>query len=70
MAPFPTSAVTSECFASVYVSADGVKSLCTVAYKAAVNASGVVRLTPLSTATFNFNYPVTITNLHLNNRFV
>jgi hypothetical protein len=57
MKPFPTTDYYDDCYASAYVSSNGIKSLCTVAYKAAVNASGVVRLTPLSTATFNYSYP-------------
>jgi hypothetical protein len=40
------------CFANDQIMPEGVKSLCTTAFKAAVNASGVVRLTPLSTETF------------------
>jgi hypothetical protein len=57
MRPFPTPAgvFSDDCFASTSVSENAVKSLCSVAYKAAVNASGVVRLTPLSTATFAYS---------------
>jgi hypothetical protein len=62
MIPFPTSTDGryDTCYASVprrYESINGVKSFCGVEYRAAVNASGVVRLTPLSTATFIYNIP-------------
>jgi hypothetical protein len=56
MTPFPNAGPSDDCFASAYISANGVNSLCYVELKAAVNASGVVRLTPLSTATFNYVY--------------
>jgi hypothetical protein len=39
------------------VDGDSVKALCTVTYKASVNASGVVHLTPLPTSTLQFSYP-------------
>jgi hypothetical protein len=57
MKPFPNdeSYIDRVCYASAPISSkDDVKSLCTVAYQAAVNASGAVRLTPLSTETFNY----------------
>jgi hypothetical protein len=56
MTPFPAERH-EDCYAS-YLSSNGVKSLCIVAYNAAVNASGVVRLTPLSTETYrDYSYP-------------
>jgi hypothetical protein len=61
MKPFPTPDDATYidrdvCYASAPISSkDDVKSLCSVAYEAAVdNASGAVRLTPLSTETFNY----------------
>jgi hypothetical protein len=59
MVPFPTSAADpNDCYPkSAYPSANGVQSLCAIAYKAAVNASGVVWLTPLPTGTLNYYYP-------------
>jgi hypothetical protein len=53
--PKKTGAYEDDCFASDIVDSNSVKSLCAVAYKAAVNGSGVVRLTPLSTATIDLS---------------
>jgi hypothetical protein len=61
MKPFPPT--TDGCYASVPLTSNNVKSICAVTYKAAVNASGVVRLTPLSTATFNYAFPGAGTDL-------
>jgi hypothetical protein len=43
-----------SCFPSSYLTLNSIKSLCGVEYKARVEASGVIRLTPLSKSTFNY----------------
>jgi hypothetical protein len=55
MKPFPNTLYDS-CFPGSYLTLNSIKSLCGVEYKALVEASGIIRLTPLSKATFNYGY--------------